>query len=181
MRSYSVEGIVIKRANLGEADKLVTLFTKTRGKLTLVARGVRKLTSRRAGSLELFNHIKVAVASGRGELDTLTEVQTLATFPAWRRSLGRITLAYQLAEAVDKLTPDHQPQPRIFEILSASLSQISRLGADWKPQIEGWLVEIIRELGYWPKNREFKGDINQYIEIISSRPFHSPQLLSRLK
>ena len=124
MRTYTVEGIVIKRQNIGEADKLITLFTETLGKITLLARGIRKSSSRRVGSLELFNQVKVSAARGRGELDTLTEVQVLNSFSPWRRFLGRITLAYQLCEIVDKLTPDRQPHPEIFTLLSLSLSQI---------------------------------------------------------
>ena len=84
MRTYTVEGIVIKRQNIGEADKLITLFTETLGKITLLARGIRKSSSRRVGSLELFNQVKVSAARGRGELDTLTEVQLLNSFSPWR-------------------------------------------------------------------------------------------------
>ena len=181
MNSYSVEGIVIKRHNLGEADKLITLFTPDHGKITVMAKGIRKLSSKRAGSLELFNLVKAAIVKGRGDLDTLTEVQTLHTFSSWRKHLGRVTLAYQLAEVVDKLTPDRQPHPRVFEILKNSLSQIGNLKIDWKTKIDQWLLNILIDLGYWPLHKPFTGDIQSFMEDIANRPLHSHKLLNRLK
>lgn len=181
MRSYTDEGIVIKRHNLGEADRLITLFSRSQGKLTLVARGVRRLTSKRAGSLELFSHIKFHAARGRGDLDTLTEVQPLNSFSSWRRHLGRVNLAYQLAETIDKLTPDRQPHPELLDLLKSHFLEIGNLKNDWKSKIEKWLIEIVRELGYWPKNMNFTGDIYNLIERTASRPLHSPKLLSKLK
>ena len=181
MRSYTTEGIVIKRSNFGEAGKLITLFTKDQGKVTLIARGLRKLSSKRAGSLELFNLVKFHAVQGKTSLDTLTEVQFLNSFPSWKKHLGRITLAYQLCEAIDKLTPDREPHPEIFAILKNSLFEIGKLKIDWKLKIEDWLIEISRELGYWPRDQKFSGDIYSFLETITSRPLHSPKLLNRLK
>ena len=181
MRSYTVEGIVIKRTNFGEADRLVTLFTKSWGKMTVIARGVRKLASKRAGALELFNEVKAQIVQGRGQLDTLAEVEIGNTFPSWRHKLGRITLAYQMCEAVDKLTADHQPHPQVYDILVTALSQISGLGQNWKSKIESWLLEILVDLGFWPHDKEFTGDIVELIEGISSRSYNSPKLLNKLK
>lgn len=181
MRSYNLEGIIIKRSNYGEADKLVTLFTKTHGKVTLMARSIRKLTSKRAGSLELFNLVKISAVPGRGQIDTLTEVQSLKSFTDWKSQMGRVNIAYQLAETVDKLTPDRQPHPQIFTILSNGLSQISELGASWQQTVENWLLQIITELGFWSQDQEFKGDIYEFIESVSERSLNSPKLLKKLR
>src|SRR3989344_8696285 len=155
MKSYSDEGIVIKRSNFGEADKIITLYTVKHGKVGAIAKGLRRPVSKRASFLELFNCVKFHAVQGRGELDILTEVELLDSYSAWRKHLGRVNLAYQVCEAIDKLTPAHDPHPELFRILSLSLSQISNLGSDWKLEIENWLLEIVRELGYWPKNQNF--------------------------
>jgi len=181
MRSYNLEGIVIKRSNIGEADKLVTLFTKTQGKVTLVARGIRKLTSKRGGSLELFNLVKVSAVSGRGQIDTLTEVQQQTTISNWRTHMGRVNIAYQLVETIDKLTPDHQPHTQIFTILRTALSRIGELDANWQKTVESWLLEIMHELGYFPEGQVFTGDIYEFIESVSERSLNSPKLLKKLK
>lgn len=181
MRSYTVEGIVIKRSNFGEADRVITLFTKTKGKVAVMGKGIRKLKSKRSGSLELFNRVRAQIIPGKGGIDTLAETQLIDSFNAFRKHLGRVTLAYQMCEAVDKLTPDHEPHPYVFNILVTSLSQISQLGANWEDQIKSWLLEIIKDLGYWPHEKEFDGNIVELVEEVSSRSYNSPKLLNRLK
>ena len=181
MTSYSDQGVVIKRSNFGEADRIVTLFTKNHGKVTVIARGVRKPSSKRAGSIELFNLIKASFIKGRGELDTLGEVQSLETYPSWRKYLGRVNLAYQLVEIIDKLTPDPQPHPEIFEILHHFLSQISHMGSDWELKIKNFKLKILVALGYWPEGKVHVGDVDHFIENLINRPLNSSKLLKKLK
>lgn len=181
MRSFTDEGIVLKRSNLGEADRLLTLFTHRHGKITVIAKGLRRPTSKRASSLELFNCVKFQAVQGRGELDILTEVELLDSFSSWRRHLGRVNLAYQLAEAVDKLTPLHQPHPQIFIAFKSHLFEIGKLRANWKSKIKSWLIEFASELGYWPPHQKFTGDVYEFLEHLTASPLHSPKLLSKLK
>jgi DNA repair protein RecO (recombination protein O) len=181
MRSYTDLGIVIKRVNYGEGDKLITLFSGSHGKVTLKAKGIRKQTSKRAGTLDLFNYIKFHVVSGRGEIDTLTEVESISDFSAWKVHLGRVNIAYQLCELVDKLTPDKQPHPEIFEILLSCLQAISKLGSDWEFKISNFKFQILTELGYWKAEQEYSGDINELAESVSERPLHAHKILRMLK
>ena len=181
MNSYKTEGVVIKRMNIGEAGKLITLFTKDHGKVTVMAKGVRKLSSKRAGSLELFNLLKCQIIKGKSQIDTLAEVQLLEAFSNWRKHLGRVTLAYQLCEVVDKLTPDHEPHPEIFNILTHALGQIGTFGSDWEFQIANLKLQILVELGYWPQDKILDRDINNLIEETSQRSFHSQKFLDKLK
>lgn len=180
MRSYNLEGIIIKRSNFGEADKLVTLFTKTHGKVTLMARGIRKLTSKRAGSLELFNMVKVSAIPGRGQIDTLTEVQELQSYSNWRMHMGRVNIAYQLVETIDKLTPDLQPHPHIYIILTSALAQIGDLDDNWQATVDFWILEILRELGFYSEST-YEGNIYDLVESVSERPLNSPKLLAKLR
>ncbi len=180
MTGYSFVGVVIKRHNLGETDKLVTFFTSEFGKITLVAKGLRRLSSKRAASLELFNLVKGHAVQGRGSLDTLTEVVLIRSPHAWRKYLGRIALGYELCEVVDKLTAEHQPFPATYRILVSSLTTIGSLGDDWRREFDAWLVDILRDLGYWPKGSAFTGDVITFIESISERRLHSPRLLKKL-
>jgi len=180
MKSYSAEGIVIKRQNFGEADKLITILSKERGKITLKAKGLRKINSRRSGSLELFNQVKITAATGRSSLDILTEVNVLDSFTSWRKQLGRVNVAYQLCEVVDKLLPEQQPYPQVYVVLSQSLSQISNLGEDWQIKLNAWFKDILTDLGYWPEDRPFTGDINKFIESIIQRPLNSHKILKKL-
>jgi DNA repair protein RecO (recombination protein O) len=180
MRSYNLEGIIIKRTNVGEADKIITIFSRELGKVSLKAAGIRKLQSKRAGVLELFNHVKIGVAKGRGNLDVLTEVDILNTFSSWKNHLGRVNIAYQMAEVIDKLTPDNQPHPQVFEILHNAFLEIDKLDIDWKLKLETWILDIVKDLGYWPADEKFTGDIYKFIEEIINRPLHSPKILKKL-
>lgn len=180
MKTYSTEGIIIKRSDYGEADKIITLLSPDKGKLTLLAKGIRKLSSKRAGSLELFNRVKIGAVIGRGQLDTLTEVVVLTSYFSWRKHLGRINIAYQLCEVIDKLLPDGQSHPKVYSILSLSLSQISNLGQNWEAQLNAWILEILVDLGYWPNEKKFDGDIYKFVESITFRSLHSPRILKKL-
>jgi DNA repair protein RecO (recombination protein O) len=180
MRSYSFEGIILKRSNVGEADKLVTFLTRDHGKVTCKAKGIRKLISKRAAGLELFNHVSAHAINGKGDLDTLTEVRLISSFFTWKKHIGRVNLAYQLCETIDRLLPDREPQPELFDLLKKDLQQISLLDENWESQLKSWLVEFLSTLGYWPKNTDFHQDVYQFIGDIASRPLFSPSLLRKL-
>jgi DNA repair protein RecO (recombination protein O) len=180
-RSRTLTGIVLKRSNLRESDKIVTLFTESEGKVSLIAKGVRKINSRRSGSLELFNLIRVAVVKGKGDLDLITEVQAEETYSSWRKFLGRVTLGYQLCEVVDKLTADNQAHPGVYKVLKDGLFNLATLGSDWKEISQEWFVAILEDLGYWPKNKTFSGDVYEFIEDIANQRLNSPKMIKMLK
>jgi DNA repair protein RecO (recombination protein O) len=181
MHSYTLDGIIINRTNIGEADKIITLYSLQFGKISLKAKGIRKLSSRRAGSLELFNWVKVSVVTGRGNLDVITEVDVVDTFADWKKHLGRVNIAYQMAEIIDKLTPDRQPQPHIYKILLNSYSAIGQLAGSWQSETENWFLSILSELGYWPHGQKFSGNIFSLIEELSDRPLHAHKVLPKLR
>jgi len=181
MRTSKVEGIVLKRRDVGEADRLITLFTSSQGKLTVLAKGIRRTTSRRAGPMELFNHITATIHASPTSYPVLGEVEIINSYSAWRHHLGRITVAYQLAETIDKLTPDNQPHPEVFSMLLKYLAGISKLGESWKSTVDTWLLGIVRHLGYWPPEEPFIGDIYQFIEELADKPLYSPDFIHKLK
>src|SRR2546426_4972427 len=113
MPVYKAEGIVIRRANLGEADRLVTLFCLDHGKVTVAARGARKMKSRFVGRLELFSHVRALLAVGR-TLDVVSQVEVAATFSMLRQNLDRLGYAGFGVELVDRAPPDPGPGPDLF-------------------------------------------------------------------
>jgi DNA repair protein RecO (recombination protein O) len=181
MRSYSLEGIIIKRSNVGEANKVLTFYSKERGKVSLLAKGIRKLQSKRAGSLELFNQVQLMAVLGNGNLDVITEVSVINTFTSWKKHIGRINIAYQLSEVVDKITPENEPHLQIYNTLLNAFMKIDELGENWKVVLDHWLLSILIDLGYWSKDDVFSGDLFQYIKEISNRHLHSPGILKRLR
>lgn len=120
IRVYSTEAIALKRMDFGEADRILTVVTPHYGKLRLMAKGVRKTTSRMGGHLELFAHSQLLVARGR-ELDVVTQASTIEPFRLLRESLERISFAYHLAELVDGFLQDRDEHPEVFLLLRDAL------------------------------------------------------------
>jgi DNA repair protein RecO (recombination protein O) len=127
-RVYRTEGIVLRRTDFGEADRLLTVLTPERGKLRLVAKGARKPSSRKSGHVELFAHSQMLVAVGR-DLDIVTQAETIEPFVGLRRDLLRTTYAYYLAELVDAFLAEHDENRPMFELLRDSLGRLSAEGS----------------------------------------------------
>jgi DNA repair protein RecO (recombination protein O) len=115
-RSYSTEGIVLRRRNIGEADSILTLFSLHEGKFDAVARGVRKAKSRMRGHLEPLTRVQVHVARGRS-LDVFTQAETIEAHRALKADLERMNLALYCAELADRFTIDRVEQRPIYELL----------------------------------------------------------------
>lgn len=180
IRNLSFEGIVIKRTNLGEADRLLTVFTQEQGKVVMLAKGVRKISSRRGGNVELFNLMRGQIVATKGDLAVLGEVEVVRSFENWRKYLGRVTLAYQLCEVVDKMTGDGQSHPKVYAILKTALTNLGNLGGDWKIQMDRWLLAILVDLGFWSDSHTMDGDLFEYVERIMSRRMYSRDFLLKL-
>jgi DNA repair protein RecO (recombination protein O) len=124
-RLYRTEAIVLRRSDVGEADRLLTLLTPERGKLRVVAKGARKIASRKGGHVELFNHVGLLIARGRGEFDIVSQADTIEPYRALREDLHRSTYAHYAAELVDRFAEEGTAQPELFDLLSDALRWFS--------------------------------------------------------
>ena len=118
--------------DLGEADRIVTLYSRDDGKVRAVAKGVRRTTSRSAGHLEPFTLSDVLLAVGR-ELDVISQADTLDAFRAVREDLVLTTHAYYLAEMVDLLTEDRMENRAVFDAPGRRPARSGR-----RPPTSGW-------------------------------------------
>jgi len=101
MRRGTLEGIVLKSKNHGEGDKIIHIFSKKRGVVKFVAKGVRKITSRRLGSLDLLNQIVFSFHES-STFPYLTEVKLLNSFSSLKEKLNRVSYGYTVLELLDK-------------------------------------------------------------------------------
>jgi DNA repair protein RecO (recombination protein O) len=127
-RRYVTDAIVLSRFDLGEADRVLTMITPEHGKLKVIAKGVRRTTSRLGGSLEPFAELRVALARGR-TFDVVTEVRIGHAWLKLRDSLESTATAWYLAELADRsLEERHEAQPlyallrRAYELLDAGMA-----------------------------------------------------------
>lgn len=126
--TYSDSAIILKRFPYGEGDFLITLLSANRGKFTALAKGVRKINSRRGAHLDLFNHVKASFYSGRGSLDIITEVKTLDDFEGLRSSLDKIQLAFYFCELADNLLPENEKNYSTYKLLTRALEHLATAG-----------------------------------------------------
>lgn len=177
--SFKTEGIILKRTNYGEADRILTIYTSHHGKIRAMAKGVRKLQSRKAGSLELFNHATLFLIKGKN-LDLVTEAQTINLFKSLRKNLIKVGIAYYLCELVDKLTPDNQPHEAVFELLKETFKKIGL--KENKILVREFEEELLHELGFGVPEvlRQTQGSLKTYIESIIEKKLNSPKILKQL-
>lgn len=123
MANYKVKGIILKRSNFGEADRILTIFTDRLGKIKAIGKGIRKQMSRSGGHLEPFCLSSLVVAEGKN-LDIITEAQTIECFFVLRSNLDSTQLSYYITEAIDRLTVEHEKHAEVYELLVEVLKNI---------------------------------------------------------
>ncbi len=119
---------MLKTTDFGEADRILVLFTRHFGKVHVVAKGIRRPTSRMAGHAEPLTHATYQLARGR-ELDVLTGAEARAAYPAIREDLLRIAAGWYVAELVDRFSVDRAPSAPLFDLLETSLRHLDALFA----------------------------------------------------
>jgi DNA repair protein RecO (recombination protein O) len=166
-RVYKAEGIVLKGRNLGEADRIITLFTANHGKLRAAARGVRRPKSRLSGHLEPLTHVSVLVAHGQS-LDVIAQAQTIESFRPLREDLWRASCGLYVAELVDAFTVEAAENQPVYRLLLETLARLS-LARPLKDAQDGpalstaegvlraFEVEMLDHLGYRPELQQCVG------------------------
>ncbi|MGH3738579.1 MAG: DNA repair protein RecO [Micromonosporaceae bacterium] len=149
-RLYRDDAVVLRVQKLGEADRIVTLFTRRHGRVRAVAKGVRKTTSRFGARLEPFGHIDVQLVEGRS-LHTVTQVEGLALHGAIATDYPRYTAASAIAETAERLTPiEQEPSLRLFLL---TLGALRVLAADEHPSglvLDAYLLRAMSAAGWEP-------------------------------
>lgn len=130
-RSFRAEAVVLHHRDWGEADRLVTLYTRQRGKLRAVVKGARKTRSRKAGHLQPFTHVTLQLARARGPF-IVTQVDTLNAFAPLRENLQLTGQASYLVELLHRFTYDEEESNAvIFRLLTDSLTRLTRGDDPW--------------------------------------------------
>jgi DNA repair protein RecO (recombination protein O) len=149
-RSIRVHAIVLRHANWGEADRLVTLYTREHGKLRAIAKGARKITSRKAGHLEPFTQVKLQLARGR-DLFIVTQADTLDAYQSLRENLVLTGYASYLVELLDRFVYEEgSANPTLFRLLADSLKRLAD-GEDTWLAVRYYEMRLLDFLGFRPQ------------------------------
>lgn len=175
MPIFTTEGVIVKRFNLGEADRLLTIITPYRGKIKVLAKGVRRITSRRGGNVELLNKVRLQIFQGKS-LKILTEAEALKTFPKLKNDLILSTYASHIAELEERLLPEEQPNRGAYNLLTTILTLLEK-----NPRqifIRAFEVKLLTILGFWSLGQiKASQDIKEVLKSLENKTFEGIALM----
>lgn len=171
MKNFKTEGIIIKRKNFGETDRILTVFTKNKGKIKILAKGVRRINSKRGPNIELFNQVRLLIHQGK-TFDILTEAEVANTFQSVRKNLDLVGLAFHICEIVDGLCPEHQSHPKVYEMMLSVLNELDTC------LVHSFERNLLTELGYLPKEHK-ELDTTLFIENILEKKLKTKRFISK--
>ncbi len=163
-RVYKTPAIVLRQRRLGDADKIITLYSANHGKLDAVAKGVRRVKSRLAGHVEPLNHGSYLLAHGRN-LDIITQAQTIETFQPLRDDLGRLSRSLYAAELVDRSTEERSESFALYRLLLDTLRRLAQRD-DLDLVLRFFEMSLLGQLGYRPELQQC---------IVCGRPLEAEQ------
>ncbi len=154
MALYRAKGIIIKKMDYAEADRILTIFTANMGKIRAIAKGVRRTSSKMGGHLEIFNVVDLMLAEGKN-LATVTSVKTLNNFTNICGSLSKTCKGYYLIEILDKLTPDEYKDTRVFDLCVQTFQLLNKPSSE-NDLSENLLIQaskfkLLKLLGFAPR------------------------------
>ncbi|HSC90891.1 MAG TPA: DNA repair protein RecO [Gaiellaceae bacterium] len=154
-RTYKTEAVVLRSLRLGEADRILHLYTLDRGRIGAVAKGIRRTKSRYGGRLEPLSHVEVMLHQGSGELQTVTGAHLVRSHAATREGHYRLSVGLVGAEAMLRLFTEQESSPRAFEAITRYLDacdtleqRSTRAGLD--PLALSFQLKLLWLSGYQP-------------------------------
>jgi DNA repair protein RecO (recombination protein O) len=149
-RSFRVEAVVLRHSNWGEADRLLVLYTRQKGKMRAVAKGARKMRSRKAGHVEPFMQVSLQLAKAHGPY-IVTDAEMIEAYQSVREDLLRTGYASYIVELVDRFSYEEESEnPLIFRLLTDTLGRIARDSDPWLG-LRYYEVHLLDSLGFRPQ------------------------------
>jgi DNA repair protein RecO (recombination protein O) len=146
---YHDRGVVLRTYRLGEADRIVVILTRGHGKVRSVAKGIRKTKSRFGGRLEPASHVDLLLYEGRGELDIVSQAETIDHFRPLRDDLDRLGRAVTMLEVADQLALEREANARLYEMLVGALRTLA--AQDAPLVVPGFLLKALALEGFRPQ------------------------------
>lgn len=164
MRTYSDEGIILARRNFSEADRILSIYTKNHGRISAIAKGIRRPTSKKRGHLEIFSYVSFQITDGKG-VGLVTEVVTLNNFERLRKNLNKVSLAYFFMEVVGKITHEHERGNNLFDLILSYLERLEKENS-LKALRFAFIEDLLVLTGFWPKGKKLLYPDEKLSEVI---------------
>jgi len=172
-RSFRVDAVVLRHSDYGEADRLLTLYTRQFGKTRAIAKGARKIASRKAGHIEPFTHVRLQLAKGRDTL-IVTQADTVDAYLSLRDDLVLTSQAAYVLELLDRFSyEDETENSAIFRLLTDTLSRLASNSDVWLVT-RYYEMRLLDHVGFrWDSARSSLNvpiaDVRSNLKINSSR------------
>lgn len=148
MKKYITQAIVLKNIKYKDSDKIFTLLTKDHGKITAIARGVRKINSKRSGNLDTLNLVSVGICENTGGFRNIEEVKTLDSFKNLKKDLKKSTKAYYIVELIHKAIEENEEVREVFDLVVKSLKSLDKDGYSGELIVNFFELNLLKILGY---------------------------------
>lgn len=176
-RNYSTYGIVLALKDYSEADRVLVVFSKDFGKISLIAKGVRRTSSKKRGHLEVFNHIRFSAVRSKG-LDIIVEAQVINSFPEIRKNLIKLSLGYYFCEVIGKIVKEEEKHTELFNLLMDYFTKLEKQ-KNLKTLKNDFINEVLVNLGYWPKEKDLL-DPDKVLETVIEKNINSKRVGKRI-
>lgn len=151
-RFFQDQGLILKKKNLLKDDKLVTIFSRKKGKITLLAKGIRKITSRRLSHLEIGNLLKFFYYK-KDDFNYLKETEIIYNYPLIRKSIEKLNFLFFILFVLNKILPENEKELLIFNQTLEILKKLNNKENFSFDELESYLKEILIIGGFISKEK----------------------------
>ena len=148
MRTHTINAIVIRRTDLAEKDRILTLFSKESGRISAVAKGARRPGSRLGGASEPFTYSKMLISTGR-DLDIIAQAEIIESFPNVKQNIDAVSYGIYMLELIGNFIDSEQANAQLFDNLLSAM-YILESGTDPKLTTRYFELNMLDVLGYKP-------------------------------
>lgn len=172
MKQIVTNAIVLRRINYQEADRIVTLLTDDQGKITTMARGVRKANSKLAGSIELFGTSQITYLPGKGDISTLISARLIKNYENIVKDFKRTQLGYEILKLINKNIESDSIDEAIYELVESTLESLNDQSISLELSKFWFSLQFLTLMGHTPNlTVSDDGSIDKYIFDINKMVF----------
>lgn len=167
-RSIKTEAIVLRKRSLPNQDNLVTLLSSSLGKVTAVAKGIKKITSRRLPLIQTANLIHIILYHKENRY-YLQESSLISGFSKIKKDSKKLRVLYQLLFVLERLLPENQVEPEVYKLIINFLIELSKSETADEMLLLKYLNKLLRILGFSKEDKSYEELIGVIEEIIHEK------------
>lgn len=152
MPGFTTKAIILKNYIYQDADKVYTFLSRDKGKISGIAKGVRKISSKRGGNLDTLNLVQVHLNPHKSGQNYITEVKTVETYKKAKQKLPLSKQGFYIAELINKFLQEDDDAEQVFDLTVSVLRGIEKDGNNITLVVNKFEIRLMQLLGYQPPN-----------------------------